>query len=266
VTTKPLPAHGERARYLRGCRCTPCTNAAYRYMSRYRYDREHGRMRRIDATPTVQHIQALLDNGWTRTQIAAASGRNHAVIGDLADGRQQNLTPDTARAIQAVNGAPPRRRDVDATGTIRRIRALYAIGHTLPQIAAHVGINHNHVGNIARGKWTTVRATTADAVANAYRHMARSAGPSLRARTIATRNGWHGPLAWDDIDDPAALPEIDGVTRTHRAKKRDTADAITAEVQHLANCGESTYFIAQKLGRSEARISELLPHHLKEAA
>ena len=29
----------------------------------------------------------------------------------------------------------------------------------------------------------------------------------MRARLYAQRNGWHGPLAWDDIDNPNEQPE-----------------------------------------------------------
>lgn len=99
---------------------------------------------------------------------------------------------------------------VDATGTVRRIRALQALGWRFVDIEAAMGRTvkntpnctavHNLIGQRA------VHISTAREVDAAYQALSMTLGPSKRLRAIGRKRGWVTPLAWDDIDDPAEVP------------------------------------------------------------
>lgn len=102
---------------------------------------------------------------------------------------------------------------VDSTGTRRRVQALYALGWTWDALAAELGIpNNSSVWRLAHGVHCSDRGVyreTAASIADLYERlcMTRPEGwVADRARSIAIRNGWVPPLAWDDIDDPNAVP------------------------------------------------------------
>lgn len=104
------------------------------------------------------------------------------------------------------NGQPYRRR-IDATGPRRRIRALYAIGHTCATIAHTAGLHPRMIQQLGTENRLYVTPATFKAVADAYTRLAHTTGTSP---TTAKRAAWWGyppPAAWgDDIDDPAADP------------------------------------------------------------
>ncbi|MFE7476282.1 hypothetical protein ACFU98_35105, partial [Streptomyces sp. NPDC057575] len=93
---RTAPQHGERRCYLRGCRRPECLDAHYRYMSRYRLDRERGTTRRIPAGPAAQHVQNLHKDGWTTGQIAAASRCADRTISDLLHHKNKTVRKDLA--------------------------------------------------------------------------------------------------------------------------------------------------------------------------
>lgn len=252
--------HGTRACYLAGCRRPECDTANYRYMSRLRLDHERGRPRRVPADACRAHIHALLDAGWLQAQVATAARVDHTQISHIVTGGQPNVARATEQRILAVPlGPPPRSRDVDATGTRRRLQALVAIGHPMAHLAREVGVSVDAIGRIARGEKTQVRATTADTVAAVYRHLSLRPGPSPRARTIAARHGWHSPLAWDTdtINDPSAAPDLDLDARQTRYSTHE----ILEEIAHLDALGESDEEIARQLGKTVDRIRDLRKLH-----
>lgn len=98
----------------------------------------------------------------------------------------------------------------DATGTIRRVRALAAVGWSFRYLAARRGLNSGAcaIRQLASGERRKVTPEVARAFVQIYDELCTSDGPSLRARTWARKRGWHGPEAWTDttIDDPSAEP------------------------------------------------------------
>ncbi|MFE9064860.1 hypothetical protein [Streptomyces violaceusniger] len=257
TTTRTLPPHGERRCYLRGCRRPECCKANYQYMTRLRLDTIRGHNRRTPATQSRAHIQQLIALGWSQTQIGDTTRISRRTISEILDGRR-TVSNATALAILSTPiGPPPPPRDTDATGTMRRIRALVAIGWPLAHVAPRIGLYVTALGHIARGNHDTVRATTAEAVAAEYRHLSRIPGPSTRARNYAAAQGWHGPLAWDDIDDPGAQPELDPDT-DHKPDQFENARHVAAEIQHLAAFNLSEDEIATRVGRSAKYVHEQL--------
>lgn len=263
TTTNHTPSRGC---YQRGCQADACAQENYRYMSRLRLDYHRGERRRIDASQSRHHIERLLATGWTQAQIARAAGLVHHVVSDVRRG-QQIVANHTALAILSVpiGPAPADVRDIDATGTMRRLRALVAIGWPIEQLAPRLGMFSTALGNIARGELAHVRIKTADTVALHYQQLSRIPGPSNRGRILARKKGWHGPLAWgDNIDDPQAQPDIDDAYADAPKYERDPDRAN--EMVHLHLLGESIPVIAKKVGTTEKYVSDQLPVALRQRA
>lgn len=99
-------------------------------------------------------------------------------------------------------------RLIDPTGTVRRIRALYALGWSARQIGEHCGRSAEWSRHIEKQS-RLVSTRTALLIADAYEHMCMTlpTGPCAdRCRREAAAKGYAPPLAWDDIDDPKARP------------------------------------------------------------
>lgn len=101
---------------------------------------------------------------------------------------------------------------VDSTGSIRRIRALMALGWRYSDIDGAAGYTtgrptwaHNIVTQ------AMVHVDTAAKVDHVYRELGMTLGPSQRLRVIAAKRGWAPPLAWDNIDDPNESPNLGGI-------------------------------------------------------
>lgn len=71
------PEHGQRRRYQRGCHCPPCTAANTAYQASYRAAARAGRRvlgAHVAAADVARAVADLVDEGYTRAQIAAALG------------------------------------------------------------------------------------------------------------------------------------------------------------------------------------------------
>ena len=95
----------------------------------------------------------------------------------------------------------------DATGTRRRLQALIAIGWPIRELAQQMGWTGNP-GLLLYGKRNQVHKHTAALVAEVYDRLWNVPGPSARSRRAARQAGYAPPLAWDVIDDPAAVPNL----------------------------------------------------------
>lgn len=123
--------------------------------------------------------------------------------------------PGYHRAYQAARRNYGYRRMVDATVTIRMIRALRRIGYTNVLIAEGTGLGHpNVIGNLANDSNTGPRqrvfADTAKAVAAYYwqhHNKPRTGFHAQRTATFAAKRGWPSPAAWDDITDLSERPK-----------------------------------------------------------
>lgn len=243
--------------HIQGCDSPACALANYRYMSALRLDHSRGIRRLRDAGPVLEHIQRLLANGWLVRQISEVSGVSVTAIRYVLYG-QPTINRDRARAILAVPiGPAPANTDVvDATGTIRRLRALACLGHTLDSIGAEVAMSRHRLGRIITGKYIEIDVETARAIAGAYRRMStfRSDNPHTirRART----QGWHGPLAWDDIDNPNCEPEE--AAPFEAAPKCERDPDRKREIEHLYLLNESVPAIAKRLGNTEKYVNDQL--------
>ncbi|MFE4818555.1 hypothetical protein ACFRFU_19410 [Streptomyces sp. NPDC056704] len=256
-TIKTPPQHGERRCYLRGCRRPECVQANRRYCKQYRIATIRQPVR-VDATPVRQRVEGWSSQGYSHVQIAQAVGGNSGDISKILDG-QPTIAPRVAARYLTSPGPTgiPFHATADSTGTVRRGRALHAIGYPLYEIARGLPVNSNYLGRILDGQYPTIRAAVAEAMTARYRQLQWKPGPSHFAVHSARRRDWHGPFAWDDnIDDPQAKPE--------KAKPYKPADQYrrdpdrTREIEHLYLLGESPQQITKKLGGNEKYIRDQL--------
>ena len=83
---------------------------------------------------------------------------------------------------------------------VRKVRALYAYGHTAQDIAEATGrLTPRSISRIARGEQQSYRGTLRSIDA-AYRSLSTDRGTNRRSFQYAAKRGWFSPIAWDDID------------------------------------------------------------------
>lgn len=148
-------------------------------------------------------------------------------------------------------------RTVDSTGTVRRIRALQAMGWAFPDIARAAGLSERTISNPTFRGGGTIYATTAEGVRRAYDELSMKLPTGRyvgRQRRAAQRKGWLPPLAWDDdrIDDPNYKPSVASVREDRR--RRD----LIAEWDHLRSLGVSMHQAAKQLGVTVDAIEKAL--------
>lgn len=227
--------HGTYACYtLDACRCLPCAAAVTAYENNRRRQNAYGRGDLVDADPVRAHVNALRAQGMGFKRIAQAAGVSNATMtkllyghyapgpggrdgrGELLRGPSKRVTKATARKVLAVGLDLADGRVVPADGSIRRVRALVAIGWSQARIASHLGIGRQNF-HLGTGRRAQVTKVTADAVAALYDELSMRLPPETnqreriaasRSRRYAKARGWLPPLALDDerLDDPTYLP------------------------------------------------------------
>jgi hypothetical protein len=110
--------------------------------------------------------------------------------------------------------APAPGKFIDSTGIRRRIQALRAIGYSAKVIADRAGSAEVRIQLICSGRQPTVRQFLAVKILKVFVELHQTPAPPGRSSTVASKhalaNGWAPPAAWDDIDDPNAVPDWTG--------------------------------------------------------
>lgn len=153
-----------------------------------------------------------MDRGLTPWQIGRESGIEPSTVRRLAAGQQKTVWARTADKVLAVPlGVRVSLGDVPSVGAVRRVRALYALGHFNHVIASEAGVSRDAIWALASGTWPTLKVAADDGIRAAYDRLSMSTGNSWKTRKWADQSGWAPPLAWDDdtIDDPNAQPQTD---------------------------------------------------------
>lgn len=219
--------HGTYAAYtLDRCRCLPCTVACSDYTTDLRRRAAYGIDARVDAEPVRQHVLNLKASGVGIKTIAAQTGISTGTLCKLVYGIRRadgTMRPPSKRILRATADrllavTPQMAADgarVPAVGARRRVQALMTLGWSRPQIAEHAGVDVQPLRRLDDA--TVIEARTARAVADVYERLWRAMPPernryqasaAARTRNAAARAGYVSPLAWDDIDDPAATPDL----------------------------------------------------------
>lgn len=171
---------------------------------------------RLDPTPTVDHIQLLVDQGMSLVAISIAAGLAPATVGKIVRDEVNWVAGETAERIAAVTAPAqdwrtlPDRALVCSVGTARRLQALSALGWPQTVLAEELGVAQQAAARLIGAARPTVQAGTARAVAALFDRLSMTPGPSRSALLRAERKGWARPLEWDDdvIDNPQAAPDF----------------------------------------------------------
>lgn len=134
--------HGERLRYMAGCRCTPCRAANSRYESERAAARRRGEWNGIvDAGPVRDHLRTLSHHGIGRDTVADITGVAPSTIDLIRQGTRTGIRAMNAKAILAIDPAQPLNdaQLIPARETWRKIRWLINEGFTKGEIALRLG-------------------------------------------------------------------------------------------------------------------------------
>lgn len=136
-----LKDHGNRARYISGCRCLPCRAANSRYESeRYSARKSGDRRDVVSAADAQAHILKLSRQGIGFAAVGDASGVSGSAISKIRLGRRTQIRKNTEARILAVDAnAIADGALVPAAGTHRLIGRLVADGYTRTWIAKQLG-------------------------------------------------------------------------------------------------------------------------------
>ncbi|MDQ0758753.1 hypothetical protein [Streptomyces canus] len=214
----------------------------------------------VDATPARKHVEALRAAGHSTVDIQRTARISAATLArilyDGANKRAERIRPEVAERILAIAITPPPVKPnsiIDGTGTRRRLQALVSMGWTLNALGPRLGFHPRRLTDLIHGE--RVLASTARRIADGYRTLQtldpiahgvpeRSAKLSLN---LAAREGWPGPLDWDDIDDPNCKPDGHRKSRAW-IRKRRPAPVDVARVAQLTAIGRTAGQIADELG------------------
>ncbi|WP_435246387.1 hypothetical protein [Streptomyces sp. NRRL F-5630] len=215
----------------------------------------------VDAEPVRQHILRLREYGISAKRTADLAGLYEAEVNGILyniSGRppRQKIRPEIAEKILAVKPRPENiaeQRNVEATGTRRRLQALAALGFPFRRLGDHLPLHSSHVRRATVTQHVQLR--TARLVAELYERLANedptdwgiTPGSALKQKRYAAKQGWHPPIAWDDdtIDDPNATPWTGEEPQLNR---NELAAIRRQEIEHLAGFGFAPEEIAARLG------------------
>lgn len=227
------------------CVRTDCTRKASHGGGQYCRSHYQRRLRMglagfVDSAPTIAHLDALRDVGWTFEQIGQAAGLHPAVPAVLLRHRYGRVRQRTAKALLGVAVAKQSsRRSIDSTGSRRRVQALAWMGWNLDEVARRAGMTKSVLMTVYRPR---VSHAVARKIEQVYELLSHLPGPSKPAQARARSCGHAPPAAWDEdtIDDPIAKPDL-GDT-----KARGRAD-LAVEARHLLGFGLSLFDVAKRL-------------------
>jgi hypothetical protein len=208
---------GEHSRYQ--AECKPCR--ARRYQRGYRGRRDAAIAEGTWQYPRTaaevrRHLRKLRKERMSVRGIAASAGVSvdtvRGILNPSSSKARAWVQGPTAVALLAVQPAPtPPAGMLDPTGTARKIQAMVWLGHNIASMNREHGLSSAVLWKIAGGrqKWVSVR--VARAVDELYERLSLVRGTGRFAaghHRRAVESGWHGPLAWEAINDPACRPDV----------------------------------------------------------
>ena len=161
-----------------------------------------------DMTPASEvreHLYSLEASGWTAWGVAKHVGIAQSTVSAIRCGRTTWTETWLAELILAVpvdSTASP--TFVSSVGTVRRIQALLAMGHSRKEMCDFLGRN---VVDSTRTNGPWVYRKTHDDVKRMYRELVRKPGRNAVTAARAKRLGYPSPAQWDDIDNDEAPEE-----------------------------------------------------------
>ncbi|WPH57756.1 hypothetical protein [Mycobacterium phage WXIN] len=194
--------------------------AHYNAFLKARARRDGYRQGLVDAAPVVEHIAQLRKKGLGLERIAELACVDRRGLQRFVSGHAQRCYGLTAKKVLDVPiPAVPHEvarlgARVDSIGTVRRIRALIAIGYSCTELAKRLDSDTNVVSILSTGRRKQTTAEFASRVEKQFQALQMEIPPesqgSKKAIARARERGWAPPLAWDEdsIDDLRAKPSV----------------------------------------------------------
>ena len=208
-----MPECGRRTTYLRGCRCDRCRAEENAYQRARRRAVANGRPLDTAIPPpesTIRRLTQWRRDGFTDSAIYAAVGIARATARAHRQDPTAPIRPTTIAAIETTTlhhlyAKAPDRAYVPALPTIRRLRALAAIGYGRDELTL---LTAKTLYILRRGDRHAIYAETHRAVAAIYAAHHTKPGPNHTVAANALARGWLAPPWWDDdyIDIPKYAP------------------------------------------------------------
>jgi hypothetical protein len=140
-----ISAHGTRANYQHGCRCTPCRSAEACYQAQRVKARAAGLMGWVEADQARQHLLTLAVAGIGLHQAAYLSGVSFRTLQAVRNGRRRHLTRRVAATILATKAIPAYGQRVPSYHTRQLLQSLRTEGYPLSHLAYALGLRTNAV-------------------------------------------------------------------------------------------------------------------------
>jgi uncharacterized protein YerC len=172
----------------------------------------------VSAEPVRQHVLKLRAAGGTYESIGRAAGTGAMTVHRIANARRPTVQAEVADRLLAVTEADIRGMHPGPGGTMWRLRALIAMGHTCTRMAAATGIPPATLRRIVRGEALTISLQLRQAVIALFNAWWDKT-PPLRTRLekLAARGAlkraalghWPPPagLDEDELDQPGYQPQ-----------------------------------------------------------
>lgn len=206
----------------------------------------------VDGAATRAHVEVLIAAGMGWGELAEATGRTVHWLRKNT-GRVQAATEARVLAVPVPVKMVPGGQ-VAAHGTVRRLRALVALGWPAAMLSERLGHSHGWVSRLCVTDQAYVYSRTAVAVDGVYRQLCMTPGPSQQVRRAAERKGWVPPLAWNDIDDAAEVPDRGAGTRV----------TVMQRYQEVVDLGVPGNRVAEVLGIKPESLTTMLTKHRRK--
>lgn len=133
--------HGDRVRYLAGCRCADCRSANTAYERQRALARARGEWNGLVSAERVrEHMKALSQAGVGRRVVSDVAGIAETTLSLLVSGKRTKLRAMHERAILAVTPAALADRAlIDAGPTWRLLDELLGWGYSKTELARELG-------------------------------------------------------------------------------------------------------------------------------
>lgn len=140
----PETAHGTRARYVRGCRCKPCTKANREYARSRSLEKAWGRGNPLITTGELKERLWLLNSrGIGLRTVSEITGISRTVLSDIRSGKKTNCRKKTRdRVFELDISEGVRLHDaqlVDADPTWVLLNKLIDLGWTRSELGKRLG-------------------------------------------------------------------------------------------------------------------------------
>ncbi|QDP95153.1 hypothetical protein FOE78_03790 [Microlunatus elymi] len=238
-----------------------------------------GRTVWVDPAPVRAHVERLLAAGLTKPQIGRRSGLatntiTALLVGVHGRGPSERVRQDTAGRLLAVEPeliGPEQSGWVNPIGTMRRLRALVALGWSVKSIAKMAELPDGILWPTLAGRSRVIRVATRDRLSSLYEQLTQQPAPPASmgatwARNRAAGLAWPLPCVWsgDGIDDPnarpvnAEYPQASVASQSYRMliEPPRTADQWAVVVEHLldADPGWTVARVATRFGRAPRTV------------